>query len=313
LNTLHRCPHCPQTSKRRWNLKNHINNKHDGIGQPISESCRNRMKHSKVTNVIKGNELFFVKSFRDKQRGLIARSNDRFQPKHFLQEYIDWVRPLVEFKRIVKELSGFSVQTPVDQPSFLLQGLPTNHLLQKKIIFKPILGYKVYTCDRCLSNILFPVYFYDENRDLFEKRHNCYPNDNINHNILDRTGILTRLNEESPNFLEIMICRSIITPRFDRLIAIPISNPSCPTALYCMQEKPVELQLDGKVEINDGNEDQDHLHWAERAILSGVTTLDERQLSEYLHLVRNSTFAFFRVVGNKIDNYYFMALFNLWP
>jgi hypothetical protein len=99
--------------------------------------------------------------------------------------------------------------------------------------------------------------------------------------------------------------------RFDRLVAIPTSNPNCPTALYCMQEKLVELQLDSKVEINDANENQNHPHWAERAILSGVTTLDERELSEYLHLVHNSTFAFFRLVGKKSANYYFMALFNL--
>lgn len=282
------------------------------MGQPIKESCHNGAKYSKNTNVVKGDELLIAKSFRDKQRGLKPRTKDRSQHKHFLQEYIEWARPLLEFKRIVRELSEFSLQTPVAQPSFLLQGLPTNYLLQKNINFKPILGYRVYTCDRCLSNILFPVYFYDENSDLFENRHNCYPRSPATKlNMQDRTGILKRLNEESPNFLEMMICRSIITPRFDSLIAIPISDPNCPIALSCIQEKTIELQLDDKAEINDRNENKDRPHWAERAILLRAITLNEQELSEYLHLVRNSTFAFFRVVGRKIDKYYFMALSNL--
>jgi hypothetical protein len=31
------CPHCPQTSSRRGNLKTHIERWHHGIGQPIRE------------------------------------------------------------------------------------------------------------------------------------------------------------------------------------------------------------------------------------------------------------------------------------
>ena len=31
------CPHCSQTSSRRWNLKTHIGRKHQGIGQPVRE------------------------------------------------------------------------------------------------------------------------------------------------------------------------------------------------------------------------------------------------------------------------------------
>jgi hypothetical protein len=31
------CPHCSQTSSRRWNLMTHIGRKHQGIGQPVRE------------------------------------------------------------------------------------------------------------------------------------------------------------------------------------------------------------------------------------------------------------------------------------
>ena len=35
--TEYRCPHCTQTSSRRWNLKTHMQRRHSGggIGQPI--------------------------------------------------------------------------------------------------------------------------------------------------------------------------------------------------------------------------------------------------------------------------------------
>lgn len=29
------CPHCPQTSSRRWNLIVHLRRRHNGIGQPV--------------------------------------------------------------------------------------------------------------------------------------------------------------------------------------------------------------------------------------------------------------------------------------
>lgn len=31
------CPHCSQTSSRNWNLKKHIERKHQGVEQPIRE------------------------------------------------------------------------------------------------------------------------------------------------------------------------------------------------------------------------------------------------------------------------------------
>jgi hypothetical protein len=33
-----KCPNCPQTSSRYWNLMTHIRRKHNGIGQPKKES-----------------------------------------------------------------------------------------------------------------------------------------------------------------------------------------------------------------------------------------------------------------------------------
>jgi hypothetical protein len=41
------CPHCSQTSSRHWNLKKHIERKHQGRGQPIREDGW----HSISTNI----------------------------------------------------------------------------------------------------------------------------------------------------------------------------------------------------------------------------------------------------------------------
>jgi hypothetical protein len=136
-------------------------------------------------------------------------SKRQTQAKHFLQDYLELVRPIAEFDRIINGLSAASFRTSQaydNDPAFLRQGLPANQSSQKNL--KPVLGYKVHTCIKCLTNILLPVYYFDENREIFENEplHNCYMGEpEADSNSHERTRKFEMLIDTSPKFLQIML------------------------------------------------------------------------------------------------------------
>lgn len=120
------------------------------------------------------------------------------------------------------------------------------------------------------------------------------------------------LIDTSPRFLQVILTASISTPKFDCLMAIRANDPNCPTALFCAQDKLIELSLDDQDAIRGRIGNKDHAHWAERAIAAGYTRLNEQELRDFIGPIRNTTFAFFRIIRESTTEYYYMALSNMF-
>ncbi len=60
MNAMWKCPHCPQTSNRRWNMQTHVLRKHNGLGTPINlmdNSLRlSTERHATNDNVYENNQ-----------------------------------------------------------------------------------------------------------------------------------------------------------------------------------------------------------------------------------------------------------------
>jgi hypothetical protein len=67
------CPHCSQTSSRQWNLKKHIERKHQGRGQPIREDGW----HSISTNI--SSAAHFIPNMMSLQNDNNYHPNQKYQ------------------------------------------------------------------------------------------------------------------------------------------------------------------------------------------------------------------------------------------
>ena len=131
------CPHCSQTSSRRWNLKTHIGRKHQGIGQPVREDGTNSIATSNadmpftphmmmsLQNNNNNNEMNHQRRPSSFSRSLYLRKEENTPKKRdAVDEWLEFWRPMAQK---MKEIQGimntinefFSHSSPLQQPSII--------------------------------------------------------------------------------------------------------------------------------------------------------------------------------------------------
>jgi hypothetical protein len=94
------------------------------------------------------------------------------------------------------------------------------------------------------------------------------------------------------------------------VLPLQLSNGEIPAfSMVFWHSKEAHIELDMDREHQDNN-DIILNHWVSRAITQGLTQLTDKEVSEFLQLVRTATFAFFKVKRNGSSHYYFMRLSN---
>ena len=128
------CPHCSQTSSRHWNLKKHIERKHQGRGQPIRENGW----HSTSTNTstathfipdmmsLQDNNYHLNQRYQQTpfSASLYPKIEDTSKKRELLDEILEpWrslaqkMKEIMEIRRIFSEFSSFSSSS--QQPNFI--------------------------------------------------------------------------------------------------------------------------------------------------------------------------------------------------
>jgi len=337
------CPRCSQTSSRHWNLKKHIERRHQGIGQPIREDgwCPTSNTSPTATHYIPDmmslqdnnnnhrlNYQRYPHTFSAEQRK-IEEGEEASKKRDPISESLEFGRKLVEWLSQFVELKNLSNHLLSTRPNFTdqLSVLQPQQLLQRtqyiNTNFTPPFGFRVYLCYKCLTNSLHRV-LYPANKEgtLTEDIHECNPQTlAANEHRQNKSDIIKKLNDTSCELLKYGINGST-TNRDNYVICIELSylseeeekvlqltnprNPKTSISFWYHKEKHIELDLD----IEDGNNNTNH-HWAERAIEDGRAKLTDQELSEFLQLVKTATFAFFKIKRKGDLHCYFMAITNV--
>jgi hypothetical protein len=131
------CPHCSQTSSRHWNLKTHIERKHQGIGQPIEEDGMHSIATSNAVmqftphmmmslhnnnNNYELNHQIHPNSF---SRSLYLRKEEDISKKRdAVDEWLEFWRPMTQRMKKIQEIKNtinefFSYPSSLQQPSMI--------------------------------------------------------------------------------------------------------------------------------------------------------------------------------------------------
>jgi hypothetical protein len=233
------------------------------------------------------------------------------------------VTSICELKNLSNQLWSTS-PTFTDQLSVLQQQQLLLQMTQYiNSNFTPPFGFRVYLCDKCLTNSLHRVpYPTNKEGTTTEDIHECNPQTlAANGHRQNKSDFIKKLNDTSGELLKHGITGST-TNQDNYVICIEVSdlpgeekekvlqltnpqNPKVPISFWYHKEKHIELNLD----IEDGSNNTNH-HWAERAIEDGQAKLTDQELSEFLQLVKTATFAFFKIKRKGDLHCYFMAITN---
>ena len=112
-----RCPHCPQTSSRPWNLGVHIKRRHGEIGYPIQTTSS---VDSPEIGMSVSSGLFDNQDYHNTNQIINRREKEAESNKDSLEgfqktihEYIGWLRPLAELQDLLRRLSPSLSQQPM--------------------------------------------------------------------------------------------------------------------------------------------------------------------------------------------------------
>lgn len=132
------CPHCPQTSSRRWNLIVHLKRRHNGLGQPV------------VGTTTKSQNTNRVPSESRLRSSLVGRAAGKnMDPLDFVNEEL---RRAAEYRRLIDEVAPPGRRS-LDPIGWLLPvANSTFPQINGRLPEYADVGYVSYICNRCLVN-----------------------------------------------------------------------------------------------------------------------------------------------------------------
>jgi hypothetical protein len=110
------CPHCSQTSSRHWNLKKHIERKHEERGQPIQEdgwhSTTSTATHFIPDMMSLQNENNYHPNQRYQQTlssaSPYSKIEDTSKKRDILDEFLEFWRPKIQQMKEIREIKNFN-------------------------------------------------------------------------------------------------------------------------------------------------------------------------------------------------------------
>jgi hypothetical protein len=184
---------------------------------------------------------------------------------------INDARRLVDFKELCDKLSSYSQssQTVMSlQPNFNI--FQFNEALNIQALnisnSRRPFGFRIYTCERCLESPIDPVFYPDMDQGMNQAIHRCRP--------------------------ERLAAIGSVFDKWKHVLPLQLSNGEIPAfSMVFWHSKEAHIELDMDREHQDNN-DIILNHWVSRAITQGLTQLTDKEVSEFLQLVRTATFAF---------------------
>jgi hypothetical protein len=206
------CPYCLQSSTRNWNLKTHINRKHNGAGNPIRKTGFTYDPSLSGTNHAYLSRRNYSTSpypmFKNKMH-----ESDKTNPFADTQQFVrNWSDLLTDLGKLNSQIALHS-SNPLAFSAF-----PSPNLLSfmpgLQMSLRGTFGFKAQSCYACLALSLVPVFYPDEGHNLPHFTHSCNP-------FNSQPKIINNLEDYSALLLKDVA----IETGFINLIAIPLAEP----------------------------------------------------------------------------------------
>ena len=310
------CPNCEMYSSRKYNVKRHIQNVHNGNGQIVSfidyEVGRRNgiyppvlpplyIKKSSATTVpkIRPMDIFQNELLKAAAWKAVNKNYYYYQHTPILSQQQQHI-----LNQISNSSSGGGIQSQISpacyyHPSFSFSTFPSK--------LEDIFGFKVYVCDKCSAIKPIGICYAKEGDQAGEVRigMRCcgYPeltnntskkvNEGDHQKIMEILKKLVGLWTNNNNYLVAIKLPDLVSTS-NNSIKIKHYGGRFVT-LHYSEEKCIEIMAP----INEG-------HWAERVTIDRQITLNNEELVDFLRKVGNATFGFFKVKSLL----YLMAIAN---
>lgn len=279
-----KCASCDQTSSRRWNLEVHIKRKHNGAAGPVNLDF-NYNTHS-PSQIDLGDKVH--KNQNPHKVHLYGKSFGNSSLKNsfdFIDEAYELVQKFTTVKEFINRNSRLnqpllSLSLPVGAtsfPSYIQSDYPTASFPSNDTsIMENIVAFRGYVCMNCVTKYIIPVFWFQETGKLVETRHQCQNKADFNsdlHNIIDLYSGLMKELRDAVNY-------------WSHYKPILVSEPI------------PKLQNDSCLSISDYTSDS----WLSRVIDNGETSLNDKELIEFLCCCGNQTYNCFNVYSKQQRN-----------
>jgi hypothetical protein len=195
-----------------------------------------------------------------------------------------------------------------------------------------LFGYKMFACSKCNTATIIPILYSKEKEEKNElTRLYCDPSNLLTSSIDDHNLVnyekhqVDFNNHNSEPLIQFLDKYSII--RFDRMISIPLSNiaereqielpnplnQNIPLTFSYSKERHIELDLDKILVQRQINADiydpkfHDY-NYIVLAVDKGQINLNYNEVIDFIRLIGDSTFAFFKIKRNGLYKNYCIAL-----
>ncbi|HET7148633.1 MAG TPA: hypothetical protein VFI73_09070 [Candidatus Nitrosopolaris sp.] len=266
-------PHCNQTSTRRWNLKTHINRRHAGAGRPIPKIATDPMWTGEVGYQTRNNNF-----------SITNHNPKAHDPGDFLEQILQQLRKVKEFKDLYSELSG--QKAPGLNMGFMVSDLAS----KTATTYGTTLGYKGYGCDKCLTFGFEQIF--DHPRTSLKVNHICNTQRLSEAQFVrDKATILKQRRQE------LVLQLTMIVDYIFQQEPIELSAVEIP---YYVFEKPNSEEY---VDL-DSLSSSTAIDWAYDVARGYKIKIDNIVLSRFLAIF-NATLGFFRLKIDGTNRYFF--------
>lgn len=288
MRTNWNCPNCQKSSTRHWNMQRHIDRRHGGVGEPVNDDTIQY-----YTDMNPQNLRFPLGYSHNMSLSFLTQKEKPHKNFSNLLEdqFLSPLRKVIEFKNLVGQLSTIQSQQQMiipgdggvysSTPSMTSdRGESKNNLSEQSRFHdydSELAGYIGQVCQRCLVIDLFPIYpDKDGQSGQIETTHRCNYKRLADAQLeLDKDKKISDLYERLPQVLKNAVKSWTKNSTYIVAIEIPQNAPIC-----------------NYIEIIPNDEK----HWAARAIKDNQTIVNDEELSDFLHKVKDSTCAFFKVL-----------------
>jgi hypothetical protein len=182
-----------------------------------------------------------------------------------------------------------------------------------------IFGFRAHACGKCLTMEALKVYFVDnKTKDVTrkEERHICNPQwvDEAQR-LTNRDIYVKQASDKLPEYLKTII--KAWTKNKTHLTATELQHLPSDNSIKIMQatnpQNSITLQYSREriITLASSQQTNEQNDWANRAIKSKLTSLNDEEVEDFCQKVKDATFAFFKVKDEKGSAHlYLMAIAN---
>jgi hypothetical protein len=263
------CPNCQIYSTRHWNLQRHIQRRHGGMGEPISQDTMQYFKDMNLQN---------LRFPLDYSYASLSSSKEKPQKKFsdlLEDQVLQPLRKVVEFKNLVSQLSVIPRQQQRIWPA---SGVYSNMPSRFDHDNLEIIGYRGNVCEKCLIISIDIVFRHnDQESGQIETKHRCNSKRLFDIQLQpDKAKTTTNQHDKLIEYMK----KKVNTWTKNSAYVVAIEIPQNAVVNNCFDITPT-----------------DENHWAARAIKNKLTILNDEEISDFLCKAGNATCAYFKVIS----------------